>query len=311
MPVTIDFSYSQAAETRMKRLLVHAVERVTGQPRLKRLYFENQKTPDPNESFWEAAIRLLRLRLHHPIDGRATIPAEGPLVFVANHPFGVVDGIVISHLVSQARADFKILTNSVLNRAPEVMPYILPVDFADTRQAVETNLETRRQAIALLKRGGALAVFPGGAVSTAYGKPFGKAVDPTWKPFTARVIQMSRATVIPMYFDGQNSRLFQIASNVSQTLRYALLFKEVRNKMGRTINVRIGEAIPYDDLAHMTDRQVMIAHLRELTYRLGQRPVAPPPGPLAPGAVDPSLGFGDLDALAATGDPMDDRFRLA
>lgn len=269
-PEPIEFSYSSSAETRLKRLLVVAVERLTGQPMLRRLYFENQRNPRPDETFWEAAIRMLRLDLQVPIDGRGSIPEDGPVVFVANHPFGVVDGIVISHLVSKLRPNFKVLTNSVLNQAPEVQPHILPVDFAETKEALRTNLDTRKRSVEVLNQGGGLVVFPGGTVSTAFGKPFGKAIDPTWRPFTARVIQQAQATVVPIYFEGQNSRLFQIASNVSQTLRLSLLFKEVRNKMGKPIRVRIGEAIPYDALSHISDRTQLISYLREETYRLGQ-----------------------------------------
>ncbi len=111
-------------------------------------------------------------------------------------------------------------------------------------------------------------VFPAGAVSTV-GAPFAKrALDAGWKPFTARAIIETRASVLPVFFAGQNSRLFQIASHLSQTLREALLFHEICNKLGGRVRVRIGEPLDYLDLAHLTDRRRLMLHLRELTYRL-------------------------------------------
>lgn len=261
------FSYSTPEHGLLKRLVIQAVERMTGQPRLKRLYLEHRINPVPDEDFWSAAVRKLQLNLVYDRQRWEAVPKDGPLVIVANHPFGVLDGIVISYLTSRIRPRFKVLTNSVLFRAPEVQPFLLPIDFAETREALATNLESRRQALHELSEGGAVVVFPGGTVSTAT-PAFGRAQDPDWKPFTSKLIANARATVVPVYFEGQNSRLFQIASNVSQTLRESLLFKEVSNKIGTDIGLRIGDAIPYGDLAHIRDRRALIDHLRAITYKL-------------------------------------------
>lgn len=275
LPDLPHFSYASKDQRLPKRLLIQAVERMTGQPRLKRLYIEHQLNPVPDEDFWSAAVRKLELNLVYDHARWEAVPTGGPLVVVANHPFGVLDGIVISYLVSRIRPRFKVLTNSVLFRAPEIRPYLLPIDFAETREALSTNLESRRQALNELSAGGAVIVFPGGTVSTAT-PAFGRAFDPDWKPFTSKLIASGKADVVPVYFEGQNSRLFQIASNVSQTLRESLLFKEVANKIGTDIGLRIGDVIPYERLAGIGDRRVLMDYLRSVTYELGETSGATP-----------------------------------
>jgi putative hemolysin len=261
-------SYASADDPALKRIAIRTIERLTGQPRLKRLYLEHQRRPQPGESFWEAAVRQLELQVNYDPARLDAIPA-GPVVVVANHPFGVLDGIVAGYLLSKARPDFRILTHSLLCRVAELEPYLLPIDFTATPLAMATNLRSRAQALSWLGNGGMLVVFPSGAVSTSE-RLFGRrAVDPEWKLFTARAIAHARATVVPVFFAGQNSRLFQIASHLSQTVRLSLLLHEVRNKIGSEVEVRIGAPVPYAALSHLPDRKGLVAYLRRATYELG------------------------------------------
>ena len=261
-----EFSYATAGNSNLKRVLIRAIEKATGQRRLHRMYLDYQRAPR-RDDFWEEAVRRLELRIHYDPQRLEAIPASGPLVIVSNHPFGVVDGIVLSYLVKQIRPDFKILINSVLYRAPEIRPYLLPIDFAETREALETNIRSRAQALNHLNAGGAVVVFPGGTVSTSE-RFFGKAFDPEWKPFTAKLIQAAGATVVPFHFAGQNSRAFQIVSQFSMTLRLSLLFKEVVARIGSDIQVTIGDPVGSNDLASFDDRRALIDHLRDTTYAL-------------------------------------------
>ena len=127
---------------------------------------------------------------------------------------------------------------------------------------------------ALLEKGGALVIFPGGTVSTTPTLLARKAKDPEWKTFTGRMIVQGKAPVVPVYFDGQNSRLFQIASHISMTLRLSLLFKEVHDRIGENLTVRIGKRIPYETLKGFSDRKELMAFLRDQTYA---REAAVPP----------------------------------
>lgn len=269
------FSYASVDDPALRRIAIQAIEQVTGQPRLRRLYLENRRRPQGDESFWAAAVRQLELTVDYDDERLHAIPAVGPVVVVANHPFGVVDGLVIGYLVSKIRADFKVLTNSLLCRATEIAPYLLPIDFAETAAARATNLRSCSEALAWLCAGGALVVFPGGGVSTS-ARPFARqAVDPEWKLFTAKAVNRARATVVPVYFAGQNSRLFQVASHLSQTLRLSLLFHEVRNKIGSAVEVRIGPPVPYAELSGVADRRALVDHLRRATYELGGHDAVP------------------------------------
>ncbi len=278
------FSYATPSDPPVKRGLIRLVERATGQPTLKRLYLDNQRHPRPSESFWSAAVRSLALDVVYDEAALARLPRSGPLVVVANHPYGVLDGIVVSWLVHKVRPDFVVLTNAVLMRAQEVRDYVLPIDFSDAPDARAMNLKSRAAARAQLEKGGAVVVFPAGAVSTAPDR-LGRrpAKDAPWQPFVAQLIQRSRATVAPIWFGGQNSRLFQIASHLSQTLRISLIFHEVKTRIGTRLPVAIGAPIAYAEIAGLTDRQAMADHLMTLTYALGET-VPKPARKLGPAA---------------------------
>jgi putative hemolysin len=265
----IQFSYADASDPLVKRAAIRLVETAVGQPLLKRLYLDVLGHPLAGESFFEALVRGLRLDIRYDKSQLARIPKSGALVVVANHPFGALDGIVLSRLVEAVRRDFLALTNAVLLRAPELAGTTLPVDFSGTPEARQTNLQSRAKARDHLAGGGALIVFPSGTVATSPDRlGLRPAVEVPWQPFASQLIQRSRATVVPVFFPGQNSWLFHVASHVSMTLRMALLFREVKNRIGTSLPVMIGDPIPYAALAQIADRQALADHLRRVTYAL-------------------------------------------
>jgi putative hemolysin len=274
------FSYAAPEDSFLKRAVIRAIERSTGQPHLKRLYREFQRESEAgttHDNFFDATVRKLKLSVELDETRLLAAPKAGPLVIVANHPFGVLDGIVICHMMLKLRRDFRILTNSVLYRAPEIREWLLPVDFAETREALATNVKSRAEALKFLKAGGALVVFPAGGVSTTV-KPFSRrAVDAEWKPLTAKFVLQAKAPVLPVFFHGQNSRLFQVASHVGQTLRLSLIFHEVYRRIGTKVRVSVGETIPFEAFAHSGgDKAVIMTMLREAVHALEQRAVSPP-----------------------------------
>jgi putative hemolysin len=273
-----NFSYAEPDDPRLKRFVIRLIERMSGQPYLKWLYDDHLTNPLPGESFWDAAVRRLELKIVCNEDALQTWPKEGPLIVVSNHPFGVLDGVVICHLVSRVREDFRVLTNSVLARAEQVRKFLLPIDFTESPEAVRTNVQSRAAAKRHLLEGGCLIVFPAGGVSTTPTLWHKRAVDTEWKTFTARLIHQAKAPVAPVFFAGQNSRMFQLASHISTTLRLSLLFKEVHDKIGSELHIRIGALVPFEKLPATADRQEFMRHLREMTYRLGEG-VNPPPKP--------------------------------
>lgn len=289
------FSYAALDDPPLKRFVIHSIERLTGQPYLRWLYGCSRTHPVAGETFWDAAIRLLELKVSYDAAKLASWPRNGSLVVVCNHPYGVLDGLVSCHIVGKVRPDFRVLTNSVISRAEEVRHYLLPIDFSDTDEAVKTNLRSRALAKDHVAAGGCLLIFPSGAVSTTPKWWQRRAIDSEWKTFTAGIISKTGAPVAPLYFAGQNTMLFQLVSHFSLTLRLSLLFHEVHNKIGAEVRASVGDVIPHETLAPIRDRLALMQHLREATYALGaeledpsrshlKKPRrAPPPGTPVPG----------------------------
>jgi putative hemolysin len=270
------FSYSYPGDPWWKRLPTRIIEIATGQPYFVKLYLQYRREKRTGESFFAAGLRLLKIGLVYDAAKLAAWPQEGPLVVICNHPFGVIDGLAICHLVSQRRGDFMALTNAVLDRAAEFRAHMLPIDFAETKQARQVNLESRAAALAHLKSGGCIIVFPAGGVATTPHLFATRAVDEPWKHFPARLVLEAKAHVAPVFIPGQNSMWFQIASHISLTLRLALMFREARAKVGSRVEVHIGDVIPFAATASQ-DRIALIRHLRRTVEQLrdgGAQPLA-------------------------------------
>ena len=269
MPAAIDLSYASPCDSRLTRAFIHLIEATTGQLELKRLYNIYQTELRGRVDFWEAAMRLMRLSIDYDQCKLEALPKTGPLVIVANHPFGLIDGLLIGHLANRVRRDFKVLAHSRLYPPDaEIRNYILPIDFDPTPTAQETNLKSRAVARAHLKGGGCIIVFPGGGVATTPSLFAKKAVDFEWKHFTARLVHEAKAPVVPVFFPGQNSRMFQIASHLGMTARMAYLLHEVANKIGGRFSATIGDVLPYDGLKEMRDPRALCRYLRDKTEAL-------------------------------------------
>ncbi|MFN8829510.1 MAG: lysophospholipid acyltransferase family protein [Labrys sp. (in: a-proteobacteria)] len=270
----VRFSYSRPEHPFLTRSVIRAIEFISGQPRLARLYRRWAAEDKAGETLFAAGLRLLRIRLEIDEAAWSTIPREGPLLLIANHPFGVVDGLLMGYIATSLRRDVRIMTHSLLCQPPELQDYILPVDFGGTEAARQTTLDTRRRAVDWLRDGHALVVFPSGSVSTAQ-KPFsGPALESVWAPFVAKLATLPDVTTIPVYVHGRNSRLFQIASHLHYALRIALLFRETRRLTGRTVRATIGSPVDAATLRTLPDRSSILADLRRRTLSM-----AGPSGP--------------------------------
>ncbi len=271
-----DITYAHAVPGRLRPALVRLAENVTGRPALIRRVAGYESDLEQGRDFWRVMTDRFGLRLDLISGALGNIPASGPLLVVANHPFGILDGLVLGHILSAARGrEFRILANHVFCKAPALEDIILPIDFSGTPLAMETNIASRAGALSLLARGGAVGVFPGGTVSTA-AQPFGRPLDPAWRSFTARMIQRSGAQVVPIWFEGGNSRLFQLASHVSPTLRLALLIREFRRRVDKPVRLAIGQPLAPERLAGFgANGKEMMDFLRAATYELSPKPLNP------------------------------------
>ena len=273
-------SYVSQVKHPAQKALVHSIEVLSGRQRLEGIYEEVLRRVDVQESFWQVALETLQVKLVYNSDRLAAAPQQGPLIFIANHPYGVLDGLALCHFASLCRQEFRILISSALCREDRLVSYLLPIDFDDSEQAVRTNIESKHRAVEPLRRGGALVIFPAGGISTSLG-PFGAVTDLEWKLFMAKLVHITQATVVPIFFYGQNSRLFQIVSHFSLTLRLSLIIHEVNKQITSTLQAAIGDPIPYSELAAIKSRQALTDHLRRVVYSLdhqtGSRSRAPLP----------------------------------
>ncbi|MBV6633261.1 MAG: lysophospholipid acyltransferase family protein [Alphaproteobacteria bacterium] len=268
-----EISYAFAARSKAGRAMIRSIENLTGRPRLIKMADGYDVEVEQGRDFWEVMQERYSIHLDIPPEELSRIPSEGPVVVVANHPFGILDGLVLGRLLSMARPDFKIVANKVFHKAKDLEEIILPISFDEDREALQTNIQARRSAISFLGAGGCIGIFPGGTVSTS-SKLFNRPMDPAWKTFTARMIQKSDAAIVPVYFEGHNSRLFQIASHLNENLRVALLIKEFDKWVGEDVRVRIGNPLPQEEIqSKKGDPKILMDYLRTETYKLSPTPI--------------------------------------
>ena len=271
--VAKDISYAYSASTRGGRAMIRLMENATGRIGLIKRAKGYEAEVSGGRDFWQVMVERYGLGLEILGGELNNIPTDGPLIVIANHPYGILDGLMMGHILSVVRGDFRILANSVFRKADDLNKVILPISFDETREAMAQNLETRREALRYLSEGGAIGIFPGGTVSTA-AKPFSRPMDPGWRAFTARMVAKSGATVVPIYFDGHTSRLFQLASHLHTTLRLGLLIKEFRKRVDTPVRVVIGKPIdPAEIEARAKDTRQLMDFLRKATYELSPTPL--------------------------------------
>ena len=274
-------TYASPDDPLWKRWAMRAIEDLSGRRRLLPIYHAWRTEVAARDPRMMMNELLLRIGTALDIDAvgpwPAAVPAGTPLVMVANHPFGIGDGITMLALAEQLGRPYRILINSDFLKIPEIRHLALPIDFSETREAVRTNIESRNAARRLLKEGVTIVVFPGGGVATADKVP-GVAEELPWKTFTARMIQQAEAAVLPVYFEGQNGPLFHLASHYSLTVRLALMVSELRKFIDTAIPVHVGAVVPFSGLVHGHDRaeltRELYARVQQLAPRARHLPLA-------------------------------------
>lgn len=268
-----DISYAHSAESKSGRVLIRFMENSTGRIKLIRRANGYERDVAAGRSFWSVMAERYGLTLNVIRGSLAAIPRDRPLILIANHPYGILDGLMMGHILSETRGDFRILAHQVFRKAEDLNRVILPINFDGTKEGAAQNIETRKEALSYLGRGGAIGIFPGGTVSTS-ATPFSKPMDPGWRSFTARMVAKSDAVVVPVFFDGHTSRLFQIASHLHVTLRMGLLIKEFKKRVDTPVNIVIGDPIDRDVLNPLArDSKAMMDFLRKATYDLSPTPL--------------------------------------
>jgi putative hemolysin len=286
-----ELSYANENQPRLKQWFIRSVEGLSGRDRFAALYASwRDEVAAGSERVFSRLLELLDLKID--LAGSWPPPAVPgtPLVMVANHPFGIGDGVAILALAEQLGRPFRVMIHSDLLKVPEMVPYALPIDFSETKEAVKRNLAVRNEAVRLLKEGVTIVIFPAGGVATAP-RIVGQALDLPWKLFVAKLVLDAKASVLPIHFRGQNGRLFHLVSrpmhlaeretrlprmigNLSLTLRLSLLVREFARLAGGSIEARIGDVLTWDELSMLRDRKLLLERLKRSVTEL-----APPPRP--------------------------------
>jgi len=262
-------SYSGTFTDPKKIYAIRAVEWMTGKIPLLRLIRKFEKAGvQEGLVFFSQALHFMGIELITSKQSIENIPATGPLIVVANHPHGMVDGMVMADLVGRKRDDFLILTRSLISGVKEISQFMLPVPFPHEADSFNESIKMRKTAMAHLKNGGVIILFPAGEVSSAK-TFFGPAIESEWNPFTAKMISRSGAKVLPIYFPGQNSRLYLIADQISATIRQGLLLHEVVHALNKPQRPVVGKLLEPEELKERSSNQrAFMSWLRAHTLAL-------------------------------------------
>tara|TARA_Y100001970_G_scaffold228953_1_gene283785 strand:- start:504 stop:1349 length:846 start_codon:yes stop_codon:yes gene_type:complete len=270
----IAFTFASSEVNLFSRQFIQIIELLTGKIKLKKLYNQYLLENNPPEQFWNDAVKKLQFNLNTTFKNGSFIPKKGRLIIVANHAFGVADGVSLCSIVSNIRHDYKIITHKVLSQAEAVKEKIIPIDFSSNRQAMLANIKARKNAEQVLLDNGVIVIFPSGQIATKANLKFStKADDGEWKQFVSKLVVKTKSPVLPSYFEGQNSQLYHIANKMGQTFRYSLLMYELTRKIGDTINLHFGKVIPFSDFEKVDSLVDITKLIREKTYSLDPNPV--------------------------------------
>lgn len=266
--VNYDVSYAHSAQSKLGRAIIRCLENATGRSALLSRSPNLRTNVHSIQNLWHSIMEGYGVTIDIMQGELGDIPVDQPFIVVANHPYGILDGLVMGSVLAQSGTNFKIIANDIFNKAREISDKILPISFKNTREAISLNLRTRKNAITHLSHGGAIGIFPGGTVSTS-SKLFSQPADPSWRSFTAKMIFKSNALVVPIFFDGNTSRIFQLASHLHPNIRAGLLLREFKLRLDKPVRIVIGKPIPRCrmDLFKNDSRKIM-DFLRLETYKL-------------------------------------------
>ncbi|WP_027696401.1 lysophospholipid acyltransferase family protein [Vibrio litoralis] len=250
------------------RLLERAAERVTGLHTLDTYYRQLPKHLD-TKSFLRHTLEKLGVQYQVASGHLSNIPATGPLVIVANHPLGAVEGVILAEMLLQVRPDVKVLANQFLKRLPELAPLFISVDVFEGKNAVSANIKALREGLKHLHNDGVLLVFPAGEVSSFDEQ--GQLNDKPWSRSVAKLIKRSNANALAMHINGHNSKSFYWAGMVHPYLRTAMLGREMLNKTNQMIDISIGDLIDRKEIESLSSEQHIVDYLRLNTYLLAPR----------------------------------------
>jgi putative hemolysin len=267
-PFDIDTPFRQVPA--LGPLLQNLTQRALAFERLANIYRQlGGKAASPAD-FAAQALALLQVRFALDERQLERIPRTGPAIVVANHPYGGLEGLYLIAQLQEYRGDSRFIANELLARIPEIRQVLLPVDAFGGPRAAKKNAKALRDALRHVRDGGLVVLFPAGAVSHLH-LSAGRVCDPPWQPIAAGLLRRCECPIVPVYFGGGNSAIFQALGLLHPSMRTVMLTRELLNKRHRTIPVRIGRPIGSERLAKQPDNAKLATFLRLSTYALEAR----------------------------------------
>ena len=252
------------------RLVKRPFERLSGLLALDDIYARAWKMPK-EIPFCDRALQSVGVRISFSPEELGNVPKEGAVVVVSNHPFGGVEGIILLSLLKRVRPDVKAMANYLLGAIPEMRDDFVFVDPFGSKNAAKANLRPIKESLTWLKEGHLMIVFPAGEVSS-FDRHTLRVRDPAWSASIAALVRKTNATVVPMFFPGRNGVAFNLVGLVHPRLRTLLLPRQLANKNGKTLAVRIGTPLTTKALEPFSNDDVqLIKYLRFRSYLLAER----------------------------------------
>ena len=230
------------------------LEKISKIDEIKSLYKVNYKELKQSNNFWKKTLDILKI--NYIAENVDNIPKAGSSIIVANHPFGLLDGLIICSIICDIRQDYKILINEELSQIDQIREYLLPIKFSKFTEDIKKNIISKKKAIEHLNANGILITFPSGEVATS-SFIFNEANERRWKPLIGSIINKTKAEIIPVRFFGKNSLFFQTVGFINNNLRRILFIRELINKKNRTYKLSIGEKISSLQKEKLNNKQIV------------------------------------------------------
>ncbi len=268
-PFELNLERMEGVKASLLAMFKSPIEHLLDFPRLNRLYSTASAAPDV-DGFLQTVVDTLQIDEKLDPADLARIPKTGPVVVVANHPFGAIDGILLAKLLRAARPDVKIMGNYHLGRLSAIKDLFLLVDPFAREGSASFNRRGLKQTLDHLHAGGCLGIFPAGEVAHLHLKERA-IIESPWIDSVTRLIRKTGATVVPVHFSGRNSVAFQLLGLIHPRLRTAMLPRQVYKKYGTTIELRVGKPISPKTIATLGEDADVTAYMRLRTSMLEHR----------------------------------------
>ena len=230
------------------------LEKISKIDEIKSLYKVNYKELKQSNNFWKKTLDILKI--NYIAENIDNIPKAGSSIIVANHPFGLLDGLIICSIICDVRKDYKILINDEVSQIDQIREYLLPIKFSTLTEDIKKNIISKKKAIEHVNSNGILITFPSGEVATS-SLIFNEANERRWKPLIGSIINKTNAAIIPVRFFGKNSLFFQTIGFVNNNLRRILFIRELLNKKNQTFKLSIGKKISSLQNERLNNRQIV------------------------------------------------------